>query len=434
MKFYRTALIALTIAFTANLASARIITVNRNGGAQYTTIQAAVDAASTSGDEIIVQPGVYTGTGNVVVDLGSKTVILRSNSGPENTIIDGQNARAGIWCVNFESGREPIPSIIGFTIRNGVGVDQEASNGELISFGGGMQTINTSPRIVNCVFRNNVADRGGGLYCESFGDRFLVVEDDHSRPILQNCSFENNRAGLYGGGLAADDSTPELSNCVFLGNSSQIGAGGIHNHRSPTISTDCIFSRNIAQVGGAVLNYESNPRFTGCEFVNNVATAPVDIGGAPDLNPARAEPPGGAIHNETGLDAEDSVPAISGSSFCGNQTVAISPADSWSDLGGNQFCEPEGVGPFRRGNSNGDANLDLSDAIATLRFLFLGAEPPACQAAADSNGDGNIDLTDAVYSLNFLFLAREALPAPTECGLSELESDISLGCENGGCE
>ncbi|MEC7776701.1 MAG: hypothetical protein VYC32_11455, partial [Planctomycetota bacterium] len=68
-----------------------------------------------------------------------------------------------------------------------------------------------------------------------------------------------------------------------------------------------------------------------------------------------------------------------------------------------------------------------------LRFLFLGANPASCQAAADSNGDGGIDITDAIYSLNFLFLGGDALPAPTQCGTSELESDITLGCENSGC-
>ena len=146
------------------------------------------------------------------------------------------------------------------------------------------------------------------------------------------------------------------------------------------------------------------------------------------------------MFNWTAADVQNSVPSIARSIFCENQPDTIAPTDSWRDLGGNQFeevCGPEvpdgAVGPFLRGDSNGDSNVDLSDAISILRFLFLGADEPSCQATADSNGDGNVDITDAIYSLAFLFLGGDALPAPTECGISELESDISLGCENGGC-
>ena len=61
-----------------------------------------------------------------------------------------------------------------------------------------------------------------------------------SRPTLENCIFENNRADI-GGGLGAQDCTPELSGCTFVGNNATWG-GGIANMGSPTISTDCVFS------------------------------------------------------------------------------------------------------------------------------------------------------------------------------------------------
>ena len=93
-----------------------------------------------------------------------------------------------------------------------------------------------------------------------------------------------------------------------------------------------------------------------------------------------------------------------------------------------------GTGPFIRGDSNSDSTFDISDPITILRFLFLGGEVLGCRAAADANGDSGIDITDAIYSLNFLFLGGAPLPAPAECGLSDLEEDISLGCENSACE
>ena len=67
-----------------------------NVPADYTTIQAAVDAAS-NGDEILVAPGTYTSTQDGhVVDMKAKAITLRSTDGAAVTIIDGQNARRGL--------------------------------------------------------------------------------------------------------------------------------------------------------------------------------------------------------------------------------------------------------------------------------------------------------------------------------------------------
>jgi len=420
MKLVRIALIAFTITASAKTASARILTVNADGTAQYTTIQDAVTAA-LNGDEIIVEPGVYTGADNVVVDMLGKTVVLRSSSGPKNTIIDGEYARVGIRCAATGNA-----AIQGFTIRNGVGEITQDNQGNSASFGGGMEIINASPTILDCIFSSNFAIYGGGLHC------FTSIFGTTSSPTLQNCTFEENLAYM-GGGMRLSNSNLDLIDCTFSNNTSRVNGGGIHSLRSVTTCTDCVFSQNRAVLGGAWLNYESNPEFQGCVFRNNVATA--------DSNELRnGESPGGAIYSFTNVGIEDSSPTITQSVFCENQPDAIWPEDSWFDLGENEFeevCELDGpddaTDPFLRGDSNGDSSLDLSDAISILRFLFLGANPASCQAAADSNGDGGIDITDAIYSLNFLFLGGDALPAPTQCGTSELESDITLGCENSGC-
>ena len=75
--------------------------------------------------------------------------------------------------------------------------------------------------------------------------------------------------------------------------------------------------------------------------------------------------------------------------------------------------------PFARGDSNADGRVDLSDAIATLGFLFLGDSEPTCLDSADANGDARLDISDAVYSLGFLFLGGQEFPPPfPECGIS----------------
>jgi hypothetical protein len=59
---------------------------------------------------------------------------------------------------------------------------------------------------------------------------------------------------------------------------------------------------------------------------------------------------------------------------------------------------------FRRGDSNMDGSHDISDAINTLSYLFLGGTTLRCPDAADTNDDGQVDLSDAVMSLNAIFL------------------------------
>ena len=66
-----------------------------------------------------------------------------------------------------------------------------------------------------------------------------------------------------------------------------------------------------------------------------------------------------------------------------------------------------------------------------LEYLFLGGTRPSCDEAADANDDGNIDLTDAIYVLEYLFLGGAAPPPPGPppgpCG-DDPEGSVDLGC------
>jgi CD109 antigen len=70
---------------------------------------------------------------------------------------------------------------------------------------------------------------------------------------------------------------------------------------------------------------------------------------------------------------------------------------------------------FVRGDSNDDAIVNLSDAVAALGFLFLGnwqGARPFCEDAADSNDDGRLNITDSILTLQYLFLGGPAPRAP----------------------
>jgi len=85
---------------------------------------------------------------------------------------------------------------------------------------------------------------------------------------------------------------------------------------------------------------------------------------------------------------------------------------------------------FLRGDADGNATLDLTDAIRTLGFLFQGDAEPSCLDAADFNDDGAVDVSDAISSLGYQFLggAPAPLPGSATCGPDATED--ALSCES----
>lgn len=82
---------------------------------------------------------------------------------------------------------------------------------------------------------------------------------------------------------------------------------------------------------------------------------------------------------------------------------------------------------FRRGDANDDANVDISDAVRVLSYLFAGFDAPPCVDTGDTNDDGEVNITDAIFLLTYLFVGNQELPAPAgACG--EDPSEDPLGC------
>jgi len=74
---------------------------------------------------------------------------------------------------------------------------------------------------------------------------------------------------------------------------------------------------------------------------------------------------------------------------------------------------------FRRGDTNQDGIVDISDPIQTLGFLYLGSPATLpCKDAADTNDDGKVDLSDAIFTLSYKFLGTRDIPppGPNSCG------------------
>ena len=79
--------------------------------------------------------------------------------------------------------------------------------------------------------------------------------------------------------------------------------------------------------------------------------------------------------------------------------------------GGVEIMEP-GTTTFVRGDTNGDANVDVSDPVFLTGCLFNSRSCPECDDAADANDDGNLDIADPIYLLNYVFRGGSAPAAP----------------------
>ena len=169
---------SLAVAFLVSTVAAPALgatyVVDGAGGADFTTIQEAVDVAQ-SGDSVLVEPGLYPDP----IEIVSTDLILISRDGPGTTILDGQGAHR---VLSIEDVRAPA-AVIGFTIRNGWSGEEEwraaglhARNSEIrieangfehnanahAPFGalGAALRVSGSAAIVGNVFRENEAVPG----------------------------------------------------------------------------------------------------------------------------------------------------------------------------------------------------------------------------------------------------------------------------------
>jgi hypothetical protein len=73
---------------------------------------------------------------------------------------------------------------------------------------------------------------------------------------------------------------------------------------------------------------------------------------------------------------------------------------------------------LRRGDAGGEGTVDLSDAVLTLNYLFVGGPEPSCLDSSDADDNGEVTVTDAIVVLQFLFLGGQppSSPGPNTCG------------------
>lgn len=84
---------------------------------------------------------------------------------------------------------------------------------------------------------------------------------------------------------------------------------------------------------------------------------------------------------------------------------------------------------FIRGDANGDGGVNISDAVATLTYLFSGGAL-GCHDAGDANDDDALNVADPVYLLAHLFSGAAEPPAPFNACGADPTNDATLTCQS----
>jgi outer membrane protein assembly factor BamB len=225
----------------------------------YSTIQSAIDAAST-GDTVIISPGTYTGAGNYNLTFSGKAITVTSVNPDDWNVIES----TVIDCNRL--GR-------GFTIdANGILEGLTITHGSF-SQGGGIVVLlvtNGSPLIRNCnITDNNATTYGGGIY--SLGS-----------PTIIGCTISGNYAAWHGGGIYCSGSTTTVTiiDCNISGNTSVSRGGGIYA-MGTFIVDNCIIVNNQSAYGGGVWSYNTpgTPKIDRSIIIGNIALSSPGGGG-----------------------------------------------------------------------------------------------------------------------------------------------------------
>ncbi len=329
--------------------------VDQDGNGDFTTIQAAVNAASNT-DCILIRPGTYFEE----VDLGSKRLFLESEDILDDftvatTVIHGSDTRA--TCMKTGNGVTQDSWVRGITFTHatdhGLQCGTEASpanvfvrrcrfidNGSLTNGTDGAGLAYTTGRVLECSFRGNeTEERGAGYFGESNS--------------VEQCIFVGNEAADNGGALSG---ASKVDRSEFYDNVAENG-GAIAN--SPGILiTNSIFSKNVANNhGGAMYFCKSGTRVYNCTFVLN-----------------DADNKGGAMREVKGTGTK-----IKSNIFFFN--TAGTSGDDTSDCSTRHYCF------FETGNKPSNGNGNVQAASPLLVYLPLGG--------AESGEDGNYHIANS---------------------------------------
>lgn len=130
-------------------------------------------------------------------------------------------------------------------------------------WGGAISSWSTVVRLFDCDFKSNTAIEWGGAVLNWRGSDF----------DLNNCLFSQNSA-QYSGAIGCQDGKQTISNCIFTDNTATVDSGAVDSVSSDSVFTNCLFDRNISPQGGALWtgnnpSKKGNSTLTNCTIIDN---------------------------------------------------------------------------------------------------------------------------------------------------------------------
>lgn len=365
----------------------------------FATIQAAIDAAS-SGDEIRVSPGTYSGDGNRDIDFKGKAISVTAFYGPDGTLIDcGGSASDPHVGFIFHSGESNSAQLVGLRVENAW-----ASS----TYGGAITCVDASPRINNCYLFNNHAN---GISVEGT-----------SHPDISFCRMNNNT----GNGLEIGDDVLYLSggaikNCIFWHNTL---TGLLVRNCDSLIIENCSSVKNGLYGFNLLGDMPKDPiKSTPSTILSKSIAASNTIGGilrqpgfhGLSLNCCDAY--GNPQFNYQGVDTfltsgykNFSADPLFCSAALGDLGLLFeSPCLDYNNQCQTQIGAVGGYCWVVCGDADNSWMVTISDAVFLINYIFAGGPPPISTWHGDADCNGLISISDVVYEIAYIFSGG---PAP----------------------
>lgn len=243
-------IILFLFVFSLQFASAANITINSTSA---DGIKKGLDDSSI--DNIILNPGTYTGVNNTGLTI-NKNITIQGNGSPGTVVIDAEL-----------SGRRI------FTITGGVNVIFENitfTRGDNGAIWHSDYNLDTTMTFKNCTFTNNTSIR----YASSYGACIHFLYG--AKLTVMDCNFTDNIGGFGGfGGAAIYSSAQDFSviDSNFINNNGTNTAGAIFSTSYNLTIRNSTFINNTAEYSGGAIYVQFGNKcvIENSNFINNTA-------------------------------------------------------------------------------------------------------------------------------------------------------------------